>query len=180
MGSKLGGKGKEEKTRKKTQPCGTSSYNTYLHCRTHCPKWKVHAGWKGKKTANKKKKRARERENSWKQSPLKWLNTEIPLPVKNTSAINLWICKQSIWETLLCACPIPKAFSAVSLSGLRFGARWTCDLRWYSPLMVLLSCAHQLKVNYLRLCASKHSFCRESDAGAAYCSASLLKRLLFK
>lgn len=65
-------------------------------------------------------------------------------------------------------------------SEMRSGAKWTRDLSWYSFLVVLLSCANQFKVIYLRLCAWNLSFCTESYADAAYCSASLLKILLLK
>lgn len=53
-------------------------------------------------------------------------------------------------------------------------------LSWHNFLTVLLSCANQFKVNYLRFFAWNLYFCTESYAGAAYCSGSLLKILLLK
>lgn len=53
-------------------------------------------------------------------------------------------------------------------------------MNWAHILLVLSSCANQLEVNYLRFRAWTLSFCTESYAGAAYCSASLLKILLLR
>ena len=164
MGSRLGvGAGGN-------QSSGSSSHNVHLNGRTHCHNWKF------TQVAVEKKKNPG-RKIHWSYKIQKYHSQS-----KNISATNLWRLGQSMWETLLGACPILKLlqFYYHSWSETRFGATWTRDLSWYSFRMVLLSCANQFKVNYLRDCAWNLSFCTESYAGAAYCSASLLKILLFK